>query len=64
MNAPTRVLLIGLDSADRNVLLPWCRSGDMPNLQRLQEDGATGMLTSERGMGDDATNSFQGDRQW
>jgi predicted AlkP superfamily phosphohydrolase/phosphomutase len=49
------VLLIGLDSADRNLLLKWCASGDLPRLRALRERGAWGPLASEPAVGDDAT---------
>src|SRR5712692_8704822 len=55
MVSPAKILVIGLDSADPNLLLKWCDSGDLPVLQSLREKGVGGKLTSPPAMGDDAT---------
>jgi predicted AlkP superfamily phosphohydrolase/phosphomutase len=49
------VILIGLDSADRNLLQKWCESADLPHLRALRDRGAWGPLASEPAVGDDAT---------
>jgi predicted AlkP superfamily phosphohydrolase/phosphomutase len=54
MVSPAQILVIGLDSADPNLLLNWCDSGDLPILQSLREKGVEGRLTSPAAMGDDA----------
>jgi predicted AlkP superfamily phosphohydrolase/phosphomutase len=54
MNSPTKVLVIGLDSASPDLLRKWCASGDLPVLRSLQEDGAWGALMSPPGLADDA----------
>jgi predicted AlkP superfamily phosphohydrolase/phosphomutase len=41
-----RVLLLGLDGMTYNVLDPAFEAGHMPNLKRLLESGASGVLTS------------------
>ncbi len=38
--------MIGLDGATWNVLRPWALSGELPNLKRIVEGGATGPLRS------------------
>jgi predicted AlkP superfamily phosphohydrolase/phosphomutase len=55
MSSPAKVLVIGIDSADRNLLLNLCESGELPVLQSLREKSAWGVLTSPPAMGDDAT---------
>ncbi len=45
MTAP-RVIMIGLDGATWKVLRPWALSGELPNLKRIIEGGATGPLRS------------------
>ena len=50
-----KVILIGLDSADRRLVEQWCDSGDLPFLRSLRERGAFGHLTGFPAMGDDAT---------
>lgn len=39
-----RVLLIGLDSADADLIERWCEAGDLPNLASLRREGAWGRL--------------------
>jgi predicted AlkP superfamily phosphohydrolase/phosphomutase len=50
----TRVIVIGLDSADRGLIEQWCASGDLPVLQSLRKRGAYGHLDTPPGLGDDA----------
>ena len=45
MTAP-RVVMIGLDGATWRILRPWAESGELPNLRRVVEGGATGPLRS------------------
>lgn len=39
-----KVLVIGLDGVTFDLLGPWIESGDLPNLQKLVEQGASGKL--------------------
>jgi predicted AlkP superfamily phosphohydrolase/phosphomutase len=41
-----KVLVVGLDGADWNVIKPLVDDGEMPNLERLMEDGRYGNLTT------------------
>lgn len=41
-----RVIMIGLDGATWRTLRPWALSGELPNLKRVVEGGATGPLRS------------------
>lgn len=41
-----RVLVIGLDGATFDLLLPWAEQGHLPNLQRLLQQGSHGNLRS------------------
>ncbi len=45
--APPRVLLIGLDGADWEIIDPLAAAGLLPNLARLRQEGAAGILSSE-----------------
>jgi len=49
-----KILLIGLDSADKDVLLDGCARGALPNLRKLQENGAWGTAASPPGFGSGA----------
>jgi tetratricopeptide (TPR) repeat protein len=42
--APSKVLVLGLDGLDWDLVLPWVQSGRMPNLQRLLEIGTWGVM--------------------
>jgi predicted AlkP superfamily phosphohydrolase/phosphomutase len=53
MTSP-RVIVIGLDSADRNLVRQWCDSGDLPFLRAIRDRGISGVLTTPPGLGDDA----------
>ncbi len=44
--SPTRVLLLGIDSADWQVIRPLLDAGRMPNLARLLQRSASGPLTT------------------
>ena len=50
----SRVLLVGLDSADADLVQRWADSGALPTLQRLRGAGLWGELVSPPGLGDDA----------
>ncbi|MGH9646801.1 MAG: alkaline phosphatase family protein, partial [Bryobacteraceae bacterium] len=52
---PAKVIVIGLDSADRRLVEHWCDSGDLPVLQSMRKRGAYGDLTGFPALGDDAT---------
>ena len=39
-----KVLLLGLDGLDWDLVLPWVRAGRMPNLKRLMDAGAWGRM--------------------
>ena len=41
-----KVLVIGLDGATLDLLRPWIEAGELPNLQRLMQQGASGKLRS------------------
>ena len=41
-----RLVIIGLDGATFDLIEPWIASGDLPNLQRLMEQGSWGALES------------------
>jgi len=40
----SQVLLIGLDSADAELIDQWCRAGHLPNIERLRNQGVWGNL--------------------
>jgi predicted AlkP superfamily phosphohydrolase/phosphomutase len=50
----TRVLVIGLDSADRHLIDRWIGEGLLPTLQRLREKGVWGSMTPPPGLGNNA----------
>jgi predicted AlkP superfamily phosphohydrolase/phosphomutase len=41
-----RVMVIGLDGATFDLIRPWIEDGTMPTLQRLMDNGASGVLTT------------------
>ena len=49
-----KVIVIGLDSADSNLVRQWCDSGDLPFLRAIRDRGISGVLTTPPGLGDDA----------
>ncbi len=55
MVSPAKILVIGLDSADPDLLSEWCDSGDLPVLQSFRKKAVEGKLMSPPAMGDDAT---------
>jgi predicted AlkP superfamily phosphohydrolase/phosphomutase len=55
MSSPAKIIVIGLNSADRNLLLKWSDSGDLPVLESLRQKCVWGVLASPPAMGDDAT---------
>src|SRR5262245_9276934 len=55
MKMPAKVLIIGLDGADRDLLQQWSQCGDLPTLQFLSRQGVCGEMLSPPGLGDDAT---------
>jgi predicted AlkP superfamily phosphohydrolase/phosphomutase len=48
MNSPTqrKVIVIGLDGATLDLILPWVQKGLLPNFQRIIKKGIWGHLTS------------------
>jgi predicted AlkP superfamily phosphohydrolase/phosphomutase len=42
----TRVLVIGIDGATFDLIAPWSKAGDLPNLARLMAEGVHGSLES------------------
>ena len=51
MNAMTKVLFIGLDSAEPDLVLKWIDSGDLPVLQSLRERSVWGKVETPVGFG-------------
>ncbi|MBT8336037.1 MAG: alkaline phosphatase family protein [Gemmatimonadetes bacterium] len=51
----TRILAIGLDSADRRALMRMVAEGDLPHIASLVERGRHGVVRSPPALGDDAT---------
>lgn len=49
-----RVVMIGLDAADKDLLLEWCEDGRLPNLRRLRDEGAWGVVAAPPGFGSGA----------
>ncbi|MFN2185295.1 MAG: alkaline phosphatase family protein, partial [Anaerolineae bacterium] len=41
-----KVLVIGLDGVTLDLLGPWIEAGELPNLQKLIQEGASGKLRS------------------
>lgn len=41
-----KVLIIGIDGATPDLVLPWCREGKLPNINKLAEEGIYGDLES------------------
>ncbi len=46
MTSKRRVLLLGLDGATFDLLLPWSQRGYLPNFARMMQEGAHGQLLS------------------
>jgi predicted AlkP superfamily phosphohydrolase/phosphomutase len=53
-NSPTKVLAIGLDSADRTHLFKLVADGELPRIRALADGGICGRLTTPPALGDDA----------
>lgn len=54
-----KVLVIGLDGATLDLLGPWISAGELPNLQRLMQQGASGRLrTTHPPVSASSWNSF------
>jgi predicted AlkP superfamily phosphohydrolase/phosphomutase len=49
----TKILVLGLDAMDPDLLLKWCDSGDLPTLAKLRDEGTWGRLNTFPGLGDD-----------
>jgi predicted AlkP superfamily phosphohydrolase/phosphomutase len=49
-----KVLALGFDAMDPDLLVRWCNSGDLPVLARLRAEGTWGRLNTPRGLADDA----------
>jgi predicted AlkP superfamily phosphohydrolase/phosphomutase len=50
----TKVLVIGWDSAEKDLLLKWSESGELPTIQKLRDKGQRGILSSPLAMADEA----------
>ena len=50
MALPARLMMIGLDSADRDLIGRWAGEGLLPNLAKLLEDGVVGQVENPLGM--------------
>lgn len=50
----TRLLLIGLDAAEWQLVDAWAAAGKLPTLQQLRTRGSVSRLTAPVGLGDDA----------
>jgi predicted AlkP superfamily phosphohydrolase/phosphomutase len=46
--------MIGLDAADKDLLLEWCDQGRLPNLRRMRDEGCWGVVKSPPGFGSGA----------
>ncbi len=51
LTSKTRVLFIGLDSAEPEQLRDWTESGDLPALRRLRDGGTWGAVSTPPGFG-------------
>ncbi len=58
------VIAIGLDAADPNRLETWMQRGDLPNLQRLRQQGAYGRLRSHVNYGGKRVETSSTERLW
>lgn len=50
MRASRRVLVVGFDSMEKDLILEWSRAGLMPNFARLLEDGSWGLIENPVGL--------------
>lgn len=46
MGTRRRVFAVGLDGATLDLIQPWAKEGKLPNLARIMNEGASGLLTS------------------
>ncbi|MEZ5351704.1 MAG: alkaline phosphatase family protein [Bryobacteraceae bacterium] len=51
---PAKIILIGLDAADRGLVERWCNSGDLPVLRGMRDRGSHGRLLTPPGLADDS----------
>ena len=49
-----KILMIGWDSAEKDLLLRWSDSGELPTVQKLRDKGQWGVLSTPVGMSDEA----------
>ncbi len=49
MNRATRVLVLGLDSCDKDLVATWIKEGCLPNFNRLMEQGLVGEISNAHG---------------
>lgn len=49
-----KVLVIGWDGAEKDLLLQWSESGKLPTIQRLSNKGLWVIISTPLGMGDEA----------
>lgn len=61
---PAPVIAIGLDAADPNRLETWMQRGDLPNLQRIRQQGTYGRLRSQVNYGGKLTETSSTERLW
>ena len=52
VNDKTKVLFVGLDSIEPELVLQMCEAGEMPVLQSLRQKGAWSVTQTLRGFGD------------
>jgi predicted AlkP superfamily phosphohydrolase/phosphomutase len=50
MRASRRVLVVGFDSMEKDLVLEWARAGLMPNFARLLEEGSWGLIENPVGL--------------
>ena len=50
LTPPTKVLLIGVDAADKDLISQWCKEGQLPTFQLLFEKGAWGTTINPPGV--------------
>ena len=50
MKSLTKLLCIGLDSGDKDLILQWAEEGSLPTLQRLLKEGAWGITENPSGL--------------
>lgn len=50
MVAPAKIVVIGLDSGDRDLISRWAAEGHLPNFAKLLDDSMTGQVNNSHGM--------------